>query len=140
LHDPGRQAGEVLGHPPVAARRAWIDPGELAEAFPLVVDVVLRQVAPARLQRDDADALLGKLVRNDPAAGAGPDDDDDRVVVQIEWCCHGPAPSEPVDVVEAAVDVTALGEALALVAEDRPDLLLVVEPGDEPAAHRLEEG
>ena len=35
-------------------------------------------------------------------------------------------PLQPVDVVKAAVDVTALREGLALIAEDRPDILLVV--------------
>src|SRR5690606_15503311 len=50
------------------------------------------------------------------------------------------SPSEPRDVVEAALDVAALRIALALVAEERPDLLLVVEPGHQPAAHLLEEG
>jgi hypothetical protein len=48
----------------------------LAEAFPLVVDVVLGQVAPARFQRDDADALLGQFVGQHAAARAGADDDD----------------------------------------------------------------
>src|ERR1700722_5143222 len=47
-------------------------------------------------------------------------------------------PSEPADVVEAAVDVSALGEGLALVSEDRPDLFLVVERHDEAGADRLE--
>src|ERR1700760_168105 len=46
--------------------------------------------------------------------------------------------SEPADVVEAALDVTALGEGLALVSEDRPDLFLVVERHDETRADRLE--
>src|SRR5947209_7437670 len=47
-------------------------------------------------------------------------------------------PSEPADVVEAALDVSALGEGLALVSEDRPDLFLVVERHDEARADRLE--
>src|ERR1700719_932648 len=48
------------------------------------------------------------------------------------------AQSEPADVVEAALDVSALGEGLALVSEDRPDLFLVVERHDEARADRLE--
>src|SRR5580693_7630318 len=51
-----------------------------------------------------------------------------------------PARSEPGDVVEAAVNVSALGEGLALVSEDRPDLLLVVERHDQPGTDRLEHG
>src|SRR3984885_205838 len=47
-------------------------------------------------------------------------------------------PSEPADVVEAALDVSALGERLALVSEDRPDLFLVIERHDEARADRLE--
>src|ERR1700722_5346525 len=46
--------------------------------------------------------------------------------------------SEPADVVEAALDVSALGERLALVSEDRPDLFLVVERYDEARAYCLE--
>src|ERR1700685_2250066 len=50
------------------------------------------------------------------------------------------SPSEAADVVEAALDVSALGEGLALVSEDRPDLFLVVERHDEARADRLEHG
>src|ERR1700722_15258564 len=46
--------------------------------------------------------------------------------------------SEPADVVEATLDVSTLGEGLALVSEDRPDLFLVVERHDEARAYRLE--
>src|ERR1700722_2355834 len=46
--------------------------------------------------------------------------------------------SEPADVVEAALDVSTLGEGLALVSEDRPDLFLVVERHDEARTYRLE--
>ncbi len=54
LDDPGRQAGEVLGDAPVARGGARIEPGELAEAFPFVVDVILGQIAPARFEGHDA--------------------------------------------------------------------------------------
>src|ERR1700722_7535977 len=46
--------------------------------------------------------------------------------------------SEPADVVEATLDVSTLGEGLALISEDRPDLFLVVERHDEARAYRLE--
>src|ERR1700721_4484522 len=46
--------------------------------------------------------------------------------------------SEPADVVEAALDVSTLGEGPPLVSEDRPDLFLVVERDDEARAYRLE--
>src|SRR6056297_2924336 len=48
--------------------------------------------------------------------------------------------SEPGDVVEAAIDVAALGIGLALIAKQRPDRLLVIKAGHQPAAHLLEEG
>jgi hypothetical protein len=47
--------------------------------------------------------------------------------------------SEPGDVVETAADVAAVDGRLALVAEEGPDLLLIVEADDEVAADRLEE-
>src|SRR5580692_5685075 len=50
------------------------------------------------------------------------------------------AQSEPADVVEAALEISALGEGLALVSEDRPDLFLVVERHDEAGTDRLEHG
>src|SRR5581483_624442 len=46
---------------------------------------------------------------------------------------------EPVDIGEAALDVTAMLGGGALVAEFRPDLLLIVERHDEVAADGLEE-
>ena len=76
LDDPRRKAGKVLGHAPVAAGGAGIQPGQLAKAFPFVVDVILGQVAPPGLQRHDLDALLRQLVRKDAAPCPGADDDD----------------------------------------------------------------
>ncbi len=93
LDDPGRQAREVLRHPPVAGGGAGVHPGELAEAVPFVVDVVLRQVAPAGLERHDLDALLRQFVGQHPAARAGADDDDHGVVVQIEFRDHVLSPA-----------------------------------------------
>ena len=94
------------------------------------------------LQDHRVHALHREFRTERPAAGAGADHDDDAVVIQIIRRSHVVLPrgSEPVHVVEAAVDVAALGGRLALVAEDRPHLLVVVEAGDEVAAHLLDEG
>src|SRR5690606_36459985 len=51
-----------------------------------------------------------------------------------------PGRLQPFDIVEAALDVAALGIGLALVAEERPDFLLVIKAGHKPASHLLEEG
>ena len=84
FHDPGRQVGEVARHAPRARRGPHVGPGELGEAFPLVVDEVLDLVAGARLQDHRLDALLGEFVAERAAAGAGADDDDEAVVVEVE--------------------------------------------------------
>ncbi len=80
--------GEVLVNPPAAGGRPHVLPGELGEAGPLVVDEVLVFVTLASLQRDDLDALLRKLIAESAAARARSHDDDDAVVVQIEFRCH----------------------------------------------------
>ena len=92
LDDPGRKPGEVFRHAPVAAGRAGIEPGQLPETLPLVVDVVFRQITPAGFQSDDTDAFLGQFVGEDAATGARSDNDDDAVVIQFEWCTHLTAP------------------------------------------------
>ena len=92
LDDPGGQAGKVLGHAPVAAGGARVKPGQLAEAVPFVVQVILRQIAAPGLQRDNADALLRQFIGQHAATGPGADNHDHRVVVQIKWCCHDMAP------------------------------------------------
>ena len=88
LDDPGRQVGEVLVDPPAAGGRAHIRPGELGEAWPFVVDEIRELDAFARFQHDDFDALLRQLVAERSAARARPYDDDDAVVVLIEFRCH----------------------------------------------------
>ncbi len=87
--DPGRQVRKVPGDAPVARGRALVLPGKLGKGIPLVVDEILVFVACARLQDDDVDALLREFVAERAAAGAGADDDDNAVVLQIKWCCHG---------------------------------------------------
>jgi hypothetical protein len=88
LDDPCGQAGKIPGNAPVAGGCTLVEPGELAETFPFVVDVVFGQVASTCLQRHHADALLRKLVGENAAAGARSDDDDHAVVGQLERCCH----------------------------------------------------
>jgi len=60
----------------------------LGEARPFVVDEVREVVALARFNDDDLHALLRQLVAERPAAGARSHDNDDAVVVQIEFRCH----------------------------------------------------
>ena len=88
LDDPGRQIGEVLMNPPAAGGRPHVLPRELDEAVPLVVDEVLVLIALARLEHDDFDALLRQLVAQGAAARARSHNDDDAVVVLIEFRCH----------------------------------------------------
>ena len=95
LDDPGWQAGKVLGHAPVAAGGAGIQPGQLAKAFPFIIDIILRQVAPARLERHDLDSLLRQLVGQRAATGPGPHDDDDGIVSQFVFCYVSHCPSSP---------------------------------------------
>ena len=94
LDDPRRQAAEVAGHPPVARRLAGVRPGELREAVPLVVDIVLGKVAPAGLEGHDGNALLRQLVGERAAARAGADDNDHAVVALVEWSCHVRSPPQ----------------------------------------------
>src|SRR5690606_2546289 len=144
LDDPGRQVRKVLRHAPAADGRAMIEPGELGETVPLVVDEILVFDARAGFEDDDVDALLRQFVAERAAAGARTYDDDHTVVVEIVRSCHdflpiqfgggrlqapsGRAssgagvtpPSKPFDVVKTAGDVAALGIGFALVAEMRP--------------------
>ena len=89
LDDPGRQVRKILRHAPVAGGGALVLPGELGKRIPLVIDEILVFVAGARLEDDDVDAFLRKLVAQRAAAGAGADDDDHAVVVEVKLCCHG---------------------------------------------------
>ncbi len=88
LDDPGRQIGEVLVHPPAAGGRSHVRPCELGEARPFVVDEIREVVTLAGFEHDDLDALLRKFVAERAAARARSHDDDDAVVVQIEFRCH----------------------------------------------------
>ncbi|ESZ10363.1 hypothetical protein X735_28970 [Mesorhizobium sp. L2C085B000] len=78
------QIRKILRHPPVAGRRALVRPGELAEGTPLVIDEILVFVTRAGLEDDDIDAFLGEFVAERAAAGAGADDHDHAVVVEIK--------------------------------------------------------
>ena len=77
--------------PPASRSGAHILPGQLGEAVPFVVDEILDLVPVAGLEDHDLDALLGELVAERSATRAGADDDDEPVVVEVEFC-HGVLP------------------------------------------------
>ncbi len=87
LDDPRRQVGKIVRHAPGTRRGAHVLPGELGKARPFVVDEIRDLMASAGFQDHHLDALLRKLVAERAAAGAGADNADHGVVVQIE-CRH----------------------------------------------------
>ncbi len=89
LDDPSRKVGKVLRDTPAAAGRAVVEPGELGEAVPFVVDEILVFDTRTGLEHDDVDAFLRQLVAERAAAGTRADDDDHTVVVEIIRSCHG---------------------------------------------------
>lgn len=84
LADPRGQAGEVLGDAPASGGGAFVEPRELAERFPFVVDEAGVGLRAAGFQHHHLDAFLAQLVGQRAAAGAGADDDDDGVVAEVE--------------------------------------------------------
>jgi hypothetical protein len=93
LDDPGRQVGEVLGHPPGSGGRAGVGPGELGEARPFVIDEILDRMPGARFEHNDIHSLLGQFIAKRSAAGARANDDNHIVVIEIEFRSHGPLPN-----------------------------------------------
>jgi hypothetical protein len=79
LADPGGEVGVQI-----AGAFARVEPRDLGEHLAAVGDVTQRE-ALAGLETHHLDALLGELVAERAAAGTGTDDDDDRIVVQIEF-------------------------------------------------------
>ena len=80
LDDPCGQAAEIVGDTPVTAGGALVQPCKLAETVPFVIQVIFGQIASARFQRHDLDALLRQLIRQCSATGARADDDNHAVV------------------------------------------------------------
>ncbi len=143
LDDPGRQVREIMRDPPGAGRGSHVLPGELGEAFPLVVDEIRDLVAVARLEDDDLDALLRQFV----AERAAPRRRSRRCrrrcrrsdrIVPCAWSLSGGR--QPVDVVEAAMEVAAMLGGGPLVAKLRPQRRLVVERHDESLRACLKNG
>jgi hypothetical protein len=84
LARPGRQTREVLGDLPRAGRRALVEPRELVERRPLVVDELLGRVVLPRLQQHHSGPVPAQLAGERAPAGAGADDRDDVAVVVRE--------------------------------------------------------
>jgi hypothetical protein len=63
-----------------------VQPGELSERIPLVVDEGCRGFALAGFEQHDLDAFLAQLVRERTATGAGADDDHHGIVIEFELC------------------------------------------------------
>ena len=76
LADPRRKTGEVSRHLPGTRGRALVQPSELPERTPFVVDEAFGRFALAGLQQHHLDALLAQLVGERAAARPGADDDD----------------------------------------------------------------
>jgi hypothetical protein len=94
---PARQVRKILGDPPITRGGPFVQPGELQERFPFVVDEVLELDPLAGLEQDDRHALLAELVGEGAAARARADHDHNRIVVQIILChdCCPPLTARP---------------------------------------------
>src|SRR6202158_4437821 len=146
--DPRRQVGEILGSAPVAGCGSHILPRKLRETFPFVVDEVLHLDARPGFKDHHLDAFLSQFVTQSAAAGAGTDNYDNAIIVQIkfghdilptEFCSKPSDFRQPIDVVEATVDVAAMLCGGTFVAELWPQLFLVVERDNQIRAKLLEE-
>ena len=83
--DPGRQACKVLGQAPTARGGALVQPGQLAEGLPLVVDETGVGLLATGLQHHHLNPFLAQLVGQSATARARADDDDQGVVAVIEF-------------------------------------------------------
>src|ERR1700716_2332804 len=115
--DPRRQVGEIFTNAPVAGGGSHVRPRKLRETLPFVVDEVLHLDARPGLKDHHLDTFLSQFVTQGAAAGAGTDNYDHAIVVQIkfghdvlptEYCSKPSDFRQPIDVIEAPVDVTAM--------------------------------
>ncbi len=88
LDDPGRQPGEVARDPPASRGRARVEPGDLAEHLPFVIGEIRDLMPSAGFEDHRVDAFQRQLRAERSAAGAGPDHDNDLIVVQIVFRSH----------------------------------------------------
>ena len=86
LADPGREFRKILGNAPASGGRALVEPSQLAEGLPFIIDEAGIRLLAACFQHDDLDAFLAQLVGQRAAAGARTDDHDDRVIAEIKRC------------------------------------------------------
>src|SRR6267154_3470182 len=83
--DPRRQVGEVSTNAPVAGGGSHVRPRKLRETLPFVVDEVLHLDARPGLKDHHLDTFLSQFVTQRAAAGAGTDNYDYAIIVQIEF-------------------------------------------------------
>src|SRR3979490_2035273 len=83
--DPRRQVGEIFTNAPVAGGGSHVRPRKLRETLPFVVDEVLHLDARPGLKDHHLDAFLSQFVTQRAAAGAGTDNYDYAIIVQIEF-------------------------------------------------------
>src|ERR1700730_16309827 len=147
LAGPGRQVGEIFGYPPATRGGALIEPGQLLEREPLVIAKGQRRLAFPRFEQHHFETLVTELVGERTAACSRTNDYNDGIIVRIESSHYATLRSarfraclfwwigQPIQIVEAVMQVTAEAIGRALVAKGLPDFLVVIKRDNLDAAN-----
>src|SRR5208283_3581845 len=132
----------IPGDRPGSRSGPFIKPRQLGKRLPLIINMLLPFNPRSGLKNQRANPLLGQFVSKRATPGTRTDNEHHAIVIQIKlsWHTLKILSFDPLDVVEATMEIAALIIGRSFVSEQGPDRRIAVEVKDEIRPQLLKEG
>src|ERR1700736_999120 len=140
--NPRGKVRKIFGDPPGSRRGTFIEPSQLGKRLPLIINMLLPFNPRSGLENQRANPLPSQFVSECTSSGARADNQHQATVIQIKCSWHKLKllSFDPIDVVKATIEITALIIGRPFVSEAGPDCRVAVKVNEEVRPQPLKEG
>src|SRR5271166_1809579 len=138
----GGKIWRILGNSPGSRSGPFIEPSQLSKRLPLIINMLLPFNPRSGLENQSVNPLLSQFVPERTTSSTRADNQHHATVIQSKFSWHrlNLLAFDPVDVVEATMEITAFIIGRPFVSEAGPDCRITVEVKDEVRPQLLKEG
>src|SRR5271166_3209927 len=132
----------ILGNPPGSRSGPFIKPSQLCKRLSLIINMLLPFNPRSGLENQRANPLLCQFVSQRTTSSTRANNQHHATVIRIKLSWHKLKilSFDPIDVVEATMEIAALIIGRPFISEARPDRRVTVEVKDEVRPQPLKEG